>query len=255
MASIKGFNLKQSAEREIKELYCNGIFARTAASATLDLTADIVLTSVAKGPARNTTTFTLQVVAPAANPTNTVLVAFTGTASAIVCTVTPNDGTNNSATPVTVTTANLVQLINTGLITGKTPTITDGSSLRALQTATGGSTTVLADAGEGDGVVATFASGDVSVTWTSKVGISSMVRSATGDFRLTLEDKYYNLKSVKGIVLKSTGEDIRFQIKANSVLASNVIDLFTLTGSSATDPSEDLPFYLKLEVKNSTLSY
>jgi len=133
--------------------------AAVAAQGTLNLTADITLVSVKKGSLRNTGTFTLQVLPAAANPTNTILFAFTGTANALVCTVTPNDGTNNGATPVTVTTANLVELINTGLVTGKFPTITDASSLRALQTATGGDTTPLADGGEGDGVVATFSAG------------------------------------------------------------------------------------------------
>lgn len=129
------------------------------AEAILDLTADITLTDVAGGDDRNTQTFTLQVLPAAANPTDTVLIDFTGTAAAIICTVTPNNGDNNSATPVTVTTANLVELINTGLITGKNPTITDGDSLRELQTAAGGDTTVLADSGEGDGEVAIFSGG------------------------------------------------------------------------------------------------
>jgi hypothetical protein len=128
----------------------------------------IVLTSVARGTARNTETFTLQVAAAAANPTDTVLVAFSGTAAAITCTVTPNDGTNNSATPVAVTSAELVELINTGAITGKTATITDASNFRILQTATGGGAVVLADAGEGDGLTGTFASGTlVPVTVTT----------------------------------------------------------------------------------------
>ncbi len=126
---------------------------------TLNVTADIILTSVASGTARNTKTFTLQVVAPAANPTDTVLVGFTGTAAAIICTVTPNSGANNGAVAVALTTANLVELINTGLVAGKTITLTDLSSLRILQTATGGGATPLADSGEGDGVVATFADG------------------------------------------------------------------------------------------------
>lgn len=130
-----------------------------AATATLNLTADITLTSVASGAARNTNTFTLQVLAPAANPTDTILANFTGTSAAIVCTITPNDGTNNTATPVDLTTAELRELITTGAVVGKTVTITDGSSLRALQTATGGDTTNLADAGEGDGAVATFSGG------------------------------------------------------------------------------------------------
>ncbi len=117
------------------------------------------MTKAAVGSAQNTKTFTIQVLAAAANPTNTVLVSFTGTDAAIVCTVTPNNGTNNSATPVNLTTAQLRELITTGAVVGKTITLTDASSLRALQTATGGGATNLADGGEGDGVSATFAGG------------------------------------------------------------------------------------------------
>lgn len=137
--------------------------APVAAQATLDLTADITLTSVALGAARNTNTFTLQVLAAAANADDKVLAAFTGTAAAIVCTVTPNDGTNNSATPVNLTTAELVELINTGAVVGKDIVLTDASSRRALQTASGGDATALADAGEGDGVVGTFSGGVTEV--------------------------------------------------------------------------------------------
>lgn len=137
--------------------------APVAAEATLDLTADIVLTSVAVGAARNTNTLTLQVLAAAANPTDTVLAAFTGTAAAIVLTITPNDGTNNSATPVDLTTAEIAELINTGAVVGKSVTLTDASSRRILQTASGGDAEVVVDAGEGDGVVATFSGGVTEV--------------------------------------------------------------------------------------------
>ncbi len=129
------------------------------ATASLDLTADITLTSALMGTTRNTTTFTTQVLAAAANPSDTVLVAFTGTAGAITCTVTPNNGDNNAATPVDLTTAELTELINTGVVVGKTVTLTDGSTLRTKQTATGGGATAMADSGEGDGVVATFSAG------------------------------------------------------------------------------------------------
>ena len=152
-----------------------------AATAVLDLAADITLTSVAAGTARNTTTFTLQVAAAAANPTNTILASFTGSAAAIVCTITPNDGTNNAATPVDLTTAQLATLITTGVVSGVT--ITDASSLRALQTATGGDTEVLADAGEGDGVAATFTGGlhnsvagmDVNYVSTKKIAAADLL--------------------------------------------------------------------------------
>lgn len=132
-----------------------------AAVATWDITTDIILTSVATGVARNTETITLQVIAPAANPTDTLLAAWSGTTAAMVLTITPNDGTNNGATPVTFTTAELVEYINTGDIAAKTGQVTESGStaFRDDQTATGGDATPLADAGEGDAVVATFASG------------------------------------------------------------------------------------------------
>lgn len=143
----------------LAKLDANGITPAVAATATLNLTTDIVLTSVAAGTARNTNTLTLQVAAAAANPTDTVIAVFTGTAAAIVLTITPNDGTNNTATPVDLTTAEVVELINTGAVDGKNVTLTDASSYRALQTATGGDATPVADGGEGDAVVGTFSGG------------------------------------------------------------------------------------------------
>lgn len=138
----------------------NDYVASVAADAEIVLSgANVALASVAAGALRNGETFDLEVEAPAANPTDTVLVDFTGTADAIVCTVTPNDGTNNGTTAVDLTTAELVELINTGLVVGKNITITDLSNLRELQTASGGDAAVLADGGEGDSVSATFANG------------------------------------------------------------------------------------------------
>jgi hypothetical protein len=111
--------------------------AATMATATLATTAAITLTKVGADTAFNGHTYTIQVLVAAPNPTDTILVSWTGTAAATTVTVTPNDGTNNAATPVNLTTANLVQLINTGSVTGKTVTKTDLSSLRVLATATG----------------------------------------------------------------------------------------------------------------------
>lgn len=51
--------------------------------------------------------------------------------------ITPNDGTNNGSTAVNLTTAELVELINNGSVTGKNVTITDSSGVRTFQTATG----------------------------------------------------------------------------------------------------------------------
>jgi len=157
--SLAGMQAKLNAALDKLNADAAGAVSAVAATGTLDLTADIVLTSASAGAARNGNTLTVEVSAAAANPTDTVLVDFSGAAGAIICTVTPNDGTNNAATPVDLTTAELVELINTGAVVGKNITLTDASSRRVLQTASGGDATALQDAGEGDGVVATFAGG------------------------------------------------------------------------------------------------
>ena len=154
----------------------------TSASGTLDLTNDITLTSVAKGRDRNTNTFKTIVNAPAANAGDAVLVSFTGTSTAIVCTITPDDAVT------TITTAELVELINSGSVEAKTVTITDTSSLRILQTATGGGAQNLVASGEGDNVTATFSGGDGQ--WVSQGGdfYSDSSSSFSQTFATGLED-------------------------------------------------------------------
>ena len=122
------------------------------ATAALATTASITLTSTIKGDSRNNKTFELQILDPAANAGEAVLVAFTGTRDAIVCTITPDDA------PTTLTSAQLAELINTGAVAGKDVTITAGDHLRTLQTASGGGAQDLAKDGEGDNKTATFLS-------------------------------------------------------------------------------------------------
>lgn len=250
------FNIKQALEREVKELYVRGSFepSEAATAVTSGLNAEITYTSVASGLGRNDATITIEVEAAAANPTNTVLAVFTGTSAAVTITITPNDGTNNSATAVGLTTAELVELINEGSVTGKSVTVTDASSLRELQTASGGDNTALADSGEGDGVEAAFAGGDLGTVCSSKYGVASISRVDAGEFELTLEDVYYDFKAFKGLILKSSGVDLRFQIKSVD-LASKKIVFFLLSGSTATDPDEGLEFFIRMDLKNTTLAY
>ncbi len=121
----------------------------------------IVLTSAILGASRNTQTFTTHVSVAAANPTNLVIATVSGTLAAISLTIIPNDGTNNTATPVSITEAQLVELINTGVVVGKNVALNDPSGLLADQTARvfGAGSTSLAHSGAIDGAIATFAGG------------------------------------------------------------------------------------------------
>ncbi len=164
--------------------------ASVAATAILDLTADITLTSIALGAGRNNNTLTLEVAAPAANPTDTILADITGTGDAIIITITPNDGTNNAVTPVDLTTAELRELIDTGTVGAKTVTITDPSGLLDDQSAAGGDATDLADSGEGDGVVATFSGGSSNAGAT--VGAGKYVKVTGTAYTLDLLGRAYD---------------------------------------------------------------
>ena len=127
-----------------------------AATAILGLSTPVALESAAAGASRNGTTLELAVNAPSDNDGADVVAEFTGTSGAIVLTITPNDGTNNDDVPVGLTSRELAELINTGLVAGKSIDLTDGSGLRALQSASGGDAVDLAEA---DGQEAEFAYG------------------------------------------------------------------------------------------------
>lgn len=205
----------------------------TAASATLDLTADIVLTSVEKGRARNTNTFKTVVNAAAANPTNTVLISFTGTSAAIVVTITPNDGTNNGSTAVNLTTAELVELINNGSVTGKNVTVTDSSSFRVLQTASGGGAQNLVASGEGDNVTATFA--NATGQWIAEGGdfYTDSSSSFTQSFPTGLEDLCIDVTTLVEQWINTQGNTLGskdnngFVIKFTNSIESTTKSFFT----------------------------
>lgn len=229
----------QALERQLKKLNFEAAYIATvAASGSLATTTPIVLTAATSGSAANTSTFTVQVLAAAANPTDTVLAAATGTAAATVLTITPNDGTNNGATPVPLTTAELAELISNGTVAGKTVTLTDASSLLDNFTATGGSTDNLADSGEGDGEVATLTGGvDQDFTLTRSYGIYDITQTATGEYKIELEDKYSAFNFASFIVVGTTARDFTFQIKAYDVNPTSgraYVTIFALTGGTET---------------------
>lgn len=184
------------------------------ASGTLDITNDIVLTSTIKGDSRNNKTFQLQVEAAAGNAGGAVLVAFTGTSDAVVCTVTPDNALD-------LTSAELVELINTGTVNGKDVTVTEGDNLRRLQTASGGGAQNLANGGEGDNETATFLGAPTSEFHIQGIGLSADLETVkAGEFEITcvaavggnLQGLSFSLdtgnSSVKKFVIQAGGADV-----------------------------------------------
>jgi hypothetical protein len=76
--------------------------------------------------------------------------------------------------------------------------------------------------------------GSGAVTLTTGHGVASATKTDTGDYRITLQD-------------------IRVQVKAEDVASAKTIDILTLTGASATNPSSGAKLLLKFELKNTTV--
>lgn len=188
------------------------------ATATLATTNAIVLTSTIKGDSRNETTFEIDTLAPVANPTDTILAAFSGTRDAVKLTLTPNDGTNNAATPVNITSAQVVELINTGAVSGLNITLTD-VGVRTLQTASGGGAQNMVNAGEGD-KSATFLGAPTSEFRVQGIGLSADLETVkAGEFVITCiatTDAGNNIGTLQGksFSIDSGNGAIRFVMQA-----------------------------------------
>lgn len=255
--AARNFNARQALEKEIKTLFARlDIGTPTAPTAVLNLTADVTLTKASVGTVENSGTVTIQVAAAAANPSDEVLVDVTGTAAAIVITVTPNDGTNNTATPVDLTTAELAELLDSGTVVGKTVTVTDAGSLLAnIASAAGGGATALANGGEGDGVSASWSGAVDDLADGSVIGISEVRRNDLGDYSIILAQPFYALKSFKAIVLASSAADHTIQLKSEAVSTSGAAEVrfLVLTAGSPADPADGSKILIKLQVKNSSV--
>lgn len=162
--------------------FANG--AGLAPTGTLATTVPVQLYSRTVGTSKNGVKFTLEVAAATNNPTNTILAVYTGTATDIVLTITPNDGTNNGAIPVDLTTAQLAQLLTVGAVTGKNVTVTDSSSLSSDLRATGGGPQNLVDAGEGDGLATSLQNGALVTSF--KVAVPTLRLSAKSNVVIEL---------------------------------------------------------------------
>lgn len=184
----------------------------------------------------NGITYTAQEFGAAGNSITVALVAG-GTAGAEVVTVT--------GTAISVA-------IQSGVSTRtQVKTAIDGSAAAAalvsVSVTSGGTAATLLAA-------TALASGDdMDVTATMKGASLSQV--GTGIMRLTLQDKYVSLLHC-GIMLgrSSAGVDLVPQIKTELVSTSKTIDFRLLAGSTATDPAVGDVIYMKVILRNSSLS-
>lgn len=89
-----------------------------------------------------------------------------------------------------------------------------------------------------------------AATVVNAYGIASIARVSQGLYRITLEDKYVSLKSLRVIQIATSAEDLTFQIKLETVASTKLIEFFTLAAGSVADPSSGSSLLIKIEVKN-----
>mgnify|MGYP003113554593 CR=1 FL=1 len=102
------------------------------------------------------------------------------------------------------------------------------------------------------------ASGAPTLVSDNSLGIKSIGRNSAGDYTVTfgdssITDNYNKLLWADGKLLDAAGEDIRVQIQVDAV-ASGTVQVLTLTGASATDPSNGSTLFLVFDLKNSSVT-
>lgn len=91
------------------------------------------------------------------------------------------------------------------------------------------------------------------------LGIKSIARNGAGDYTVTFgtpsgdTEKYNKLLWFDGKLLDTSGEDIRTQIDTDTVSSAGTMTFYTVTGATATDPSDGSTVLLVFDVKNSSV--
>lgn len=99
------------------------------------------------------------------------------------------------------------------------------------------------------------ASGAPTLIQPGSLGIASVSRVSAGLYRFTLVDAFPSLLAVIPLHLSATAEDLNFQVKLETVSTTKLIEVFTLTGATATDPASGDVLMFEFKFKNTTVPY
>ena len=85
-------------------------------------------------------------------------------------------------------------------------------------------------------------------------GVSSVAKGGTGILDITLQDKYNKLLMADAMLLSSSAKDFSFQIEQEAVASAGTLSVFMNVAGTETDPADGDLVYLRLTVKNSSVS-
>lgn len=97
------------------------------------------------------------------------------------------------------------------------------------------------------------AAGAPTLVSANSLGVSSISQTATGDYEITLDDKYSRLMHVSMVHESTTEEDLQCQLKEEDVLSAKTLSIFTLAAGVAVDPANGDKLRIKIDLKNSSV--
>jgi len=89
-------------------------------------------------------------------------------------------------------------------------------------------------------------------TLTKGLGVTSVARTGTGRYTVTLDDKYVRFMYANFTHKNSTTEDLTFQLTADDVTGAKTVSFAAATAGTDTDPADGDVLFMKFELKNST---
>jgi hypothetical protein len=98
------------------------------------------------------------------------------------------------------------------------------------------------------------ASGAPTIDTAVSKGISSISRTAAGDYTVTLAKPYNSLLWAAGTLLESDDTDLQIQIAAEAVSnATPTVQFICTAAATPADPPDGSTMYFKIEVKRSSV--
>lgn len=95
---------------------------------------------------------------------------------------------------------------------------------------------------------------DGAATVQKALGIESVVRTAQGVYRIILQDKYTRLMNINVTQLVASAQDLNFQLMTATPSTDRIVRFRALTGVTATDPTSGSILFIKLDLKNTSVS-
>ncbi len=89
-------------------------------------------------------------------------------------------------------------------------------------------------------------------TLTAGLGTTSIARTATGRYDITLDDKYTRLMSMSLQYLNSTSSDLTSQLTAEDVNGAKTVSFATKAAAVDADPADGDRLLIRLDLKNSS---